>query len=120
MEEDREITEIRKRKIDAMQAVPKEPKVIVYSTPSCPYCTMAKAYLTDRKVKFTDIDVSLDQERAREMVMKSRQTGVPVLDVNGRIIVGFDRAKIEEALARPAPPPRKEALGNLFYDPFNV
>ncbi len=120
MGEDKEVERIRKRKLDAMQASAREPKVVVYSTPACPYCTMAKAYLAERRIGFTEYDVSKDQERAREMVAKSRQTGVPVLEVNGRIIVGFDREKIDLALARAPPPARRDALGNLFYDPFNI
>ena len=120
MEEDKEIEMIRKRKLDAMQAAPKEPSVIVYSTSSCPYCTLAKNYLSEKKIKFTEYDVGRDQARAREMVMKTNQTGVPVIEINGRMVVGFDRARIDSLLAKPAPPQRNEALGNLFFDPFNI
>ena len=98
--EDKELESIRKKKLDGMQAVPKEPKVIVYSTSSCPYCTLAKDYLTSKNIKFTEYDVGQDRDRAREMVMKSQQTGVPVLEVNGRIIVGFDREAIESELEK--------------------
>ncbi len=118
--QDEEVENIRKRKIDEMKAAPKqEPQVTVYSTPSCPYCTMAKSYLGGKGVKFTEYDVSKDQEKAREMVMKSQQTGVPVLDINGRIIVGFDRQLIDDALQKSPPPKRDALLGNLFYDPFD-
>jgi len=72
--------------------------VTVYSTPSCSYCTMAKNYLNSRGVKFTDYDVSMDQRRGEEMVKKSGQMGVPVIDINGTIIVGFDKNKIDASL----------------------
>jgi len=72
--------------------------VKVYSTPTCPYCHMAKKFLTDNKIIFEDIDVSVNQQQAQEMIDKSGQMGVPVLDINGTIIVGFDKAKIVKAL----------------------
>ena len=67
----------------------------VYSTPSCPWCTVAKNYLTSKKVSFEDVDVSHDREAAMEMVQKSGQRGVPVIDFNGKIIVGFDQTTID-------------------------
>lgn len=70
--------------------------VIVYSTPSCPYCSMAKDYLRSKNVPFEDIDVSRNQAAAMEMIRKSGQSGVPVIDFNGEIIVGFDRARLEK------------------------
>ncbi len=73
-------------------------KVMVYSTPTCPFCMMAKRFLKENNIDFEDIDVSADQTKAREMVQKSGQMAVPVLDVNGEIIVGFDREKIKKAL----------------------
>ncbi|MDD5347823.1 MAG: glutaredoxin domain-containing protein [Candidatus Omnitrophica bacterium] len=72
--------------------------VTVYSTPSCPYCIRAKQFLTDNKIEFTNYDVSADQAKADEMVEKSGQMGVPVLDIDGRIIVGFDKEKIKTSL----------------------
>lgn len=72
--------------------------VIVYSTPTCPYCHMAKDYLTEKKVEFADYDVGADTARAEEMVKKSGQMGVPVLDINGNIIVGFNRPEIDRLL----------------------
>ncbi len=74
--------------------------VIVYSTPSCPYCTMVKDFLKKQQVPFEDYDVSRDQRRAEEMVRKSGQMGVPVTDVNGRIFVGYRPSEIESALHR--------------------
>lgn len=73
-------------------------RVIVYSTPTCPYCSAAKRYLRERQVNFYDVDVSRDTRAAAEMVRKSGQQGVPVLDINGNIIVGFDRRRIDTAL----------------------
>ncbi len=73
-------------------------KVIVYSTPTCPYCVQAKKYLEKNGVAFEHYDVASQPERAQEMVRKSGQMGVPVLDIEGEIIVGFDRPAIEKAL----------------------
>jgi glutaredoxin 3 len=74
--------------------------VTVYSTPTCGYCRMAKNYLKEKNVAFTDYNVASNSEKAQEMVRKSGQMGVPVLDVNGKIIIGFDRAAIDQALSR--------------------
>lgn len=74
-------------------------KIKVYSTPACPYCYALKSYLKDRGFEFEDIDVSLDREAAKEMIMKSGQMGVPVADINGQIVIGFDREKIDELLS---------------------
>lgn len=63
--------------------------VIVYSTPSCPYCVMAKTFLKERNIPFEDVDVSRDRARAMEMVEKSGQMGVPVIDIDNNILVGF-------------------------------
>ena len=73
--------------------------VVVYSTPTCPFCVRAKQYLKDNKIQFEDIDVSENQEKAQEMIKKSGQMGVPVLEIGTKIIVGFDKDKIKEALA---------------------
>ena len=73
-------------------------KVTVYSTPTCPYCHMAKAFLKEHKVQFTDYDVSQDEGKAREMIEKSGQQGVPVIDIGGEIVVGFDKPRIKELL----------------------
>lgn len=72
--------------------------VVVYSTPSCPYCTMAKDFLKKNAVPYEDYDVSRDSVRAEEMIRKSGQMGVPVIEVNGRILVGFRPAEMERAL----------------------
>jgi glutaredoxin 3 len=73
-------------------------KIKVYSTPTCPYCRMTKAFLKDKGVEFEDIDVASNRDAAREMIEKSGQMGVPVIDVNGKIIVGFDKEAIEKEL----------------------
>ncbi len=78
--------------------MPAKPKVIVYSTPTCPYCHAAKEFLKENKIAFEDVDVSKNQDRAQEMIEKSGQMGVPVIDINGTIIVGYDKEAIKKAL----------------------
>lgn len=73
-------------------------KVVLYSTQTCPFCKMAKAYFQAAKVPYTEYDVGADSEKATEMVEKSGQMGVPVIDINGRIIIGFDEPAIAAAL----------------------
>lgn len=75
-------------------------KVKVYSTPTCPYCNMAKEFLKEKGVEFEEIDVSENEEKAREMVQKSGQMGVPVLEIGEEVIIGFDKGKIEAALSK--------------------
>lgn len=72
--------------------------VKVYSTNQCPWCVKAKNYLKSINVEFEDLNVSDDMEAREEMINKSKQMGVPVLDVNGHIIIGFDKAAIDKAL----------------------
>ncbi len=73
-------------------------EVKVYSTPACPWCIRIKQFLKDNNITFEDIDVSNNQQAAEEMVQKSGQMGVPVLDIEGEIILGFDKEKIKAAL----------------------
>lgn len=73
-------------------------KVKVYSTSTCPYCKMLKAFLKEQAVSFENVDVGLDREAAKEMMDKSGQMGVPVLDIEGKIIVGFDKGAITKEL----------------------
>jgi len=73
-------------------------KVTVYSTPECPWCKKVKEFLKENKVSFTNVDVSTDQKAGQEMVKKSGQMGVPVIDIDGTIIVGFDEDKLKTAL----------------------
>jgi len=73
--------------------------VIIYSTPTCPYCKQAKAYFKERSVQYEEKDVSSDHAAQEEMTQKSKGfMGVPVIDINGTIIFGFDKPKIEAAL----------------------
>lgn len=72
--------------------------VLVYSTPTCPYCSRAKQFLKENNIAFEDIDVSADEKKAEEMIKKSGQMGVPVLEIDGEIIIGFDKEKIKETL----------------------
>ncbi len=76
----------------------KQHSVTVYSTPTCPYCHMAKEYLAANNVSFTDVNVAADYKKAQEMVEKSGQMGVPVIEIDGQIIVGFDREAMKQAL----------------------
>lgn len=73
-------------------------KVTVYSTPTCPYCIRLKSYLKDNNVAFENVDVSVDHAKAQEMVKRTGQMGVPVVDIDGTIIVGFDRERIKTTL----------------------
>ena len=75
-----------------------QPKVIVFSTPTCSFCTAAKHYFRQQGIKFRDVDVSRDPAAARDMVRRSGQQGVPVIDIGGKIVVGFDRNKINQLL----------------------
>lgn len=69
--------------------------VKVYSTPTCPYCRMAKSFLEEKGVAFDDVDVSVDAAGRDEMMKKSGQMGVPVIDVDGEIVIGFDKERLE-------------------------
>ena len=73
--------------------------VKVYSTARCPFCVSVKEYLKQNNVEFQDIDVSTNEDAAEEMVKKSGQMGVPVLDIDSEVIVGFDQDKINAALS---------------------
>ncbi|UCD02662.1 MAG: glutathione S-transferase N-terminal domain-containing protein [Candidatus Aenigmatarchaeota archaeon] len=73
-------------------------KVKVYSTPTCPYCHMLKEFLKEKKIEYEEINVAEDIEAAKQMVEKSGQMGVPQLEINGKIIVGFDQPAIEKEL----------------------
>ncbi|MBI2444469.1 MAG: glutaredoxin family protein [Candidatus Magasanikbacteria bacterium] len=74
------------------------PNVTVYSTPTCPWCHKTKQYLTAKNIPFTDINVAADQQKAQEMIAKSGQMGVPVIEIDGNIVVGYDQAKINKLL----------------------
>ena len=82
----------------APDRTPTPHRVIVFSTPTCPWCTRAKTYLRGRGVVFRDVDVSRDPAAARYLVRRTGQMGVPVIEIDGRPIVGFDQARIDAAL----------------------
>ena len=73
-------------------------KVIIYTAPTCPYCRMTKQFLDDNNIGYEDVDVSSDPASADEMVKKSGHMGVPVLDIEGEIVIGFDKDRIKTAL----------------------
>lgn len=77
---------------------PKQPRVTVYSTPTCSWCTRLKSYLRTHGIIFNDIDVSQDESAAQSMRARSGQMGVPQTDINGTMIVGFDQSKINQLL----------------------
>jgi len=72
--------------------------VKIYTTAVCPYCKMAKQYFEKQKVGYEELDVESDEKAREEMFQKSHQMGVPVLDIDGEIVVGFDRSAIEKLL----------------------
>ena len=73
-------------------------KVRVFSTPFCPYCVTLKGFLKEREIEFEDIDVTEDKAALDEMIEKSGQTSVPVIEIDGQIVVGFERDKISKLL----------------------
>lgn len=73
-------------------------KVKVYFSPFCPYCAMARDFLKEHGIKSEEVNVQEDRAAAIEMIKKSGQNGVPVIDIDGKIIVGFDEPKLREAL----------------------
>ena len=73
-------------------------QVKVYSTPSCPWCQAAKNFLKANNIPFEDIDVSWDEKAANEMILKSGQMGVPVIEIDGKIVIGFNKPLLEEFL----------------------
>jgi len=76
----------------------RQPKVIIFSTPTCSYCNAAKRYFREKSVRFTDVDVSQDESAARDMMRRTGQMGVPVILIDNRPIIGFDRPKIDQLL----------------------
>lgn len=72
--------------------------VKVFTTPGCPYCLTLKEFLKENNIDFEEVDVSKDKEAAKEMIEKSGQMGVPVVEIDGQIVVGFDKEKICELL----------------------
>ena len=74
-------------------------KVVIYSTPTCPYCKRAKDYFTQKGIAYTDYNVAEDREKTKEMIQKSKQMGVPVIIVDDEVLVGFNQAKLDSLLS---------------------
>ncbi|OGZ36708.1 MAG: NrdH-redoxin [Candidatus Portnoybacteria bacterium RIFCSPLOWO2_01_FULL_43_11] len=74
------------------------PKVKIYSTPTCVYCQTLKTFLKEKGIEFEDLDVSIDEKAREEMIEKTGQMGVPVTDIDGEIVIGFDKEKISKLL----------------------
>lgn len=73
-------------------------EIIIYTTPTCPYCKMAKEFFTQNRIAYQEKNVMADPRAREEMVEKSGQLGVPVIDVDGRIVIGFDRPALSDLL----------------------
>jgi glutaredoxin 3 len=101
---DDELMRIRRKKLRELMKKKEEKsmtkKVIVYSTSTCPYCVMAKNYLESLNVEFEYVNVQEDKAKAQEMIEKSGQMGVPVLDIGGEVIVGFNKPAVDAALKK--------------------
>lgn len=80
------------------QPTQRQHRVVVFSTPTCPWCTRAKSYLRERRIAFRDVDVSRDAAAARDLVRRTGQTGVPVIDIDGTLVLGFDKPKVDRLL----------------------
>lgn len=72
--------------------------VTIYTTPTCPWCMKTKEFFKANDVKYTEVDVSADAEKAEKMIEKSGQMGVPVTDIDGQIVIGFDKDRLSELL----------------------
>jgi len=72
--------------------------IIIYSTPTCVYCKMAKQYFENNDLKYTEHNVAEDDSAREEMLQKSQQMGVPVIDINGKVLIGFNQVEIEQAI----------------------
>ncbi len=73
-------------------------RVLVFTTPTCSWCLRTKQYLRDRHVRFREVDVSKDPRAANDLVRRTGQMGVPVVDIDGHTIIGFDRPRIDRLL----------------------
>lgn len=77
-----------------------EKKVVVYSTPTCPWCKRTKEYLTQKGINYTDINVAADRNAAKEMIKKSGQMSVPVIMIDNEMVVGFNQSQLDKLLAK--------------------
>ena len=73
-------------------------KIMIYSTPSCTFCNMAKDFFKKNNIQYEEFNVATDLEKRKEMVQKTGQMGVPVIDIDGSIVIGFDQKLIEKKL----------------------
>jgi glutaredoxin-like YruB-family protein len=76
----------------------KNTKITIYTTPTCIYCKLTKEFFKQNDIKFKEYNVAKDLKKAKEMIEKSGQQGVPVIDINGKIIIGFNKNELKEAL----------------------
>jgi len=81
-----------------MKSESKQPKVIVFTTPTCSFCNTTKGYLRQKGIKFKEVDITKDESAARDLVKRTHQQGVPVIDIGGKIVIGFDKPKIDQLL----------------------
>ena len=72
--------------------------VVIYTTPTCPYCHRAKEYLSRKGISYVEYNVAQDRDKAKEMIEKSKQMGVPVITIDDEVVVGFNQAKLDELL----------------------
>jgi glutaredoxin 3 len=78
--------------------MPTEKNVIIYSTPTCHFCQLSKEYFKENGITYREFNVASDMDKRQEMVEKSGGMAVPVIDIDGEIIIGFDKEKLEKAL----------------------
>ena len=76
-----------------------EKKVVIYSTPTCPWCQKTKEYLSQKGISFTEYDVAADKDKAKEMIEKSKQMGVPVTIIDDQVVIGFDQSQLDKLLS---------------------
>lgn len=74
-------------------------RVVIYSTPTCPYCKRVKDYLTRKGIPYIEHNVALDRDAAKEMVKKSGQLGVPVILIDDEVLIGFNQTQLDRLLA---------------------
>ena len=74
--------------------------VVVYSTPTCPWCRRAKEYLSQKGIHYTEHNVADDRDKAREMIQKSGQMGVPVITIDSEVVVGFNQVQLDKLLSK--------------------
>ena len=72
--------------------------ILIYTTPTCHFCHMAKEYFKSKGIKYEEVDLAKNPERGQEVIQKSGQFGVPVIEINGKIVIGFDQPKLKELL----------------------